>query len=128
MWYPSLNKSVLTPPDIVFKIVWPILYVLMFASLFLFYISYDGNDFLVSTGFIFFSIQLILNVMWPLVFFRYHKILLSLILILLITVFVGLTINQFLKASCTAAFLLLPYLVWLLFASYLNIIIYLSNP
>lgn len=126
MWYEDLKKSSLNPPDIVFNIVWPILYILMLTSIIIFYKSYSDN-FWVSFGFIFFATQLILNILWPIIFFRFHKVLLSFFIILAIIFFVILTMNQFIKVNCTSAILLLPYLIWLILASYLNLFIYVSN-
>lgn len=126
MWYEDLKKSSLNPPDIVFNIVWPILYILMLTSIIIFYKSYSDN-FWISFGFIFFATQLILNILWPIIFFRFHKVLLSFFIILSIIFFVILTMNEFIKVNCTAAMLLLPYLIWLILASYLNLFIYVSN-
>lgn len=126
MWYDNLKKSSLNPPDIVFNIVWPILYILMLTSIIIFYKSYSGN-FWVSLGFIFFATQLILNLLWPIIFFKFHKVLLSFFIILAIIFFVILTMNEFMKVNCTAALLLLPYVIWLILASYLNLFIYVSN-
>ncbi len=126
MWYQYLNKSLLTPPDIVFRIVWPILYILMIISLILFYKNYSSN-FWISLGLLFFTIQLLLNLLWPLLFFTYHQILPSFFLIITIILFVILTMKEFLKVNFTAGILLLPYLLWLIFASYLNLFIYASN-
>jgi tryptophan-rich sensory protein len=126
MWYQYLNKSSLTPPDIIFKIVWPILYILMMISLIIFYKNYSDN-FWISLGLFFFIIQLLLNLSWSLLFFTYHQILPSFFLIITIIFFVILTMKEFLKVNFTAGILLLPYLLWLIFASYLNLFIYVSN-
>lgn len=121
-----MKESSLTPPDWIFKVVWPILYMMMAISLIIFYNRYP-NNFWVSLGFIFFIIQLILNLYWPVLFFQSHKLCASFFLILMLIVFVMLTMKEFFKYSFTAGMLLLPYLLWIIFASYLNLFICISN-
>lgn len=132
MWYDSIKKSPLTPPPIVFSIVWPILYTLMFISLVLYVYTYSNmfpkKNSLLSLGVLLFFIQLIFNLMWSPIFFRYHQICLSILIILAILVFLLLTMIQFYKISPTSFYLLLPYLIWSCFALYLNIYICVSNP
>jgi translocator protein len=126
MWYQSLKKSSLTPPPLLFQIVWPILYIMMIVSMIFVYRKYDGN-FWISLPFIFFMIQLLLNLSWSPLFFTFHQICVSLIILFLIILFVVLTIKEFSKYSNTAAYLLIPYLLWLVFAFYLNLFICVSN-
>ena len=124
-WYRSLKKSKLTPPDYVFSIVWPILYTLLGIS---FYFMISAEE---CVGFckplVFFLAQMALNIIWSTLFFRYKLIRVSLVSILAI---LGLTIVTFitlLPVSAWAAYLLIPYMLWLSLASYLNLYIVLHN-
>ena len=116
-WYQDLVKSSLNPPGYVFGIVWPILYVLMGVSAFLTY----------SKVYKLFLLQLVFNTMWSWLFFAFHQPVIALIDIYLL---IGLNIyliNVMWKISKLAAYLFLPYILWLLFASYLNLVIVLFN-
>lgn len=117
-WYNSLTKPFLSPPNYVFSPVWAVLYVLIFISLILFIASNKKDK---TYGYIFFIIQLGLNLAWTPVFFLLHNIPLALTVILLLDVFVLLTIKEFYATSKISGMLLIPYLVWILFATYLNI-------
>ena len=116
-WYQDLIKSSLNPPGYVFGIVWPILYVLMGVSAFLTY----------SKVYKLFLLQLVFNTMWSWLFFAFHQPVIALIDIYLL---IGLNIyliNVMWKINKLAAYLFLPYIIWLLFASYLNLVIVLFN-
>lgn len=118
MWYQLLNKSLLTPPSFVFSIVWPILYVMMGISLYLF-LQHGLNK---EKRFILwiFVIQLILNLLWSPVFFVWQNIVLAFIIIIVLIILVLINIILFSKYSKPSAILLIPYLFWLMFAGYLN--------
>lgn len=118
MWYQLLNKSLLTPPSSVFSIVWPILYVMMGISLYLF-LQHGLNK---EKRFILwiFVIQLILNLLWSPVFFVWQNIVLAFIIIIVLVILVLINIILFSKYSKPSAVLLIPYLFWLMFAGYLN--------
>tara|TARA_B100001059_G_scaffold203247_1_gene211738 strand:+ start:162 stop:602 length:441 start_codon:yes stop_codon:yes gene_type:complete len=116
-WYQDLIKSSLNPPGYVFGIVWPILYVLMGVSAFLTY----------SKVYKLFLLQLVFNTMWSWLFFAFHQPVIALIDIYLL---IGLNIyliNVMWKISKLAAYFFLPYIIWLLFASHLNLVIVLFN-
>ena len=117
-WYKFLQKPPLTPPAIVFTVAWSILYVLIFLS-FVFYVK-TGISKEKILPIILYLTQLGLNFAWPYVFFRMHNMTLGLILIVLMIILVTLTIASFYKTSKIASFLLVPYLLWLFFAAYLN--------
>ena len=117
-WYKFLQKPPFTPPAIVFTVAWTILYILIFLS-FVFYVK-TGITKEKLVPIILYLIQLALNFAWPYVFFRVHNMELGLILIILMIILVTLTITLFYKTSKTASFLLVPYLLWLFFAAYLN--------
>ena len=117
-WLNTLNRPALMPPSAVFSIVWPILYVMIFLSLY-FYLK-DGFSKSHFVGIFFFFLQLALNFAWVPVFFGLHKIAYSLVIIFALLVFVAITILLFFKKSQIAGWLLVPYLLWLCFATYLN--------
>ncbi len=118
LWYYSLNKSPLTPPEAVFPIVWTILYIMIAISLF-FYIK-DGFRQEKIIPLVIFITQIILNLLWTPVFFESHDIKLAFFIIIALIILVFINIILFYKKSKTAAFLLIPYFLWLIFASYLN--------
>ena len=114
----ELVKPRLQPPPIVFKIVWPILYILLFWSFYIFLKTEPNN--MKTIGFWIFIIQLGLNYIWSPLFFYYKKIRLALFTAILLTISVGAMILCFYKISRTAGLSNLPYFLWLLFADYLN--------
>ena len=123
-WYNKLNKSIITPPDYVFPIVWSILYITIFIS-FLIIIYYTGFSY--QKAIIFFTIQMVLNLLWTPIFFKLRNIRLSLIIIILMWIFILLTILEFLKINKYAGLILVPYLLWVSLATYLNVYIYINN-
>lgn len=116
-WYKALPKSSLTPPSIVFKIVWPILYASMAVSLGFFLSSGGWKS---KTGLAFFLLQLGLNLMWSPVFFRWRKPKWGLLLIILTWILLLGTVILFYQQDRKAGLILTPYLLWLSFAAYLN--------
>ena len=124
-WYKNLNKSKLTPPSWIFGVVWPILYILMAISFYIVYVNKLCVDFCVPL--VYFMIQLFFNLIWTKLFFSLKKPVLALIDIILILIFTLITYHKFNKISKTASLLLLPYIIWLSFALYLNIYIVLYN-
>ena len=118
LWYYSLNKSPLTPPAAVFPIAWTILYIMIALSLF-FYIK-DGLRQEKIIPLVIFITQIILNLLWTPVFFESHDIKLTFFIIIALIILVFINIILFYKKSKTAAFLLIPYFLWLIFAAYLN--------
>ena len=124
-WYLSLNKSKLTPPGYVFGIVWPILYLLLGISFLLTIKSPKCIGF--CSPLVFFTIQMILNLIWTTVFFRMKMMKTALILIYSIIALTIVAFTRMLPVNSTAALLLIPYLLWLCFASYLNLYIVVNN-
>ena len=117
LWYTSLDKSDLNPPGYVFGIVWPILYILMMVSAF---ISYEKV-------FIVFNIQLVLNAAWSWLFFKFQMPLVSLLDIYLLIALNIFILTLMFKESKLAFLLFIPYVVWISFASYLNLFIVINN-
>jgi len=124
-WYQTLNKPIFTPPNWIFSPVWISLFILMGISLFMVWRS--GEHPKVKTAFIFFFVQLILNVFWSAAFFGLRSPLLGLMDILLLWIAILLTILNFLKISTVAGLLLLPYLLWVSFAALLNFSLWILN-
>lgn len=118
IWYNSLNKPFFTPPNWIFAPIWGVLYFLMFMAFWI--MIYSNNNISKRPAIIFFIIQLILNFLWSPVFFYFHNIQLALIIILLLIIFLLLTIKSFFKISKFSGYLLVPYLIWIIFALYLN--------
>lgn len=117
-WYKTLIKPRLTPPDFVFAPVWTILYIMIGVSFFLFIRT--GNISAKILPVSFFIIQLILNFSWSPVFFGMHKIKSAFVIICFMWIFILLTIITFYAHSKLAAVLLIPYFLWVTFATYLN--------
>lgn len=124
-WYKKLKKAPWTPPSKVFGIVWSVLYTLLFISFFL--VWNNKKCFPYCNALTMFLIQLALNLTWTTVFFRYRMIRTALVSIILIIIFTIITFTYFIKVSKLAAYLLLPYIAWLLLASSLNLYIVLYN-
>ena len=116
-WYLLLDKSELNPPSYVFGIVWPILYILMMVSAFLAH----------KKIFSIFIIQLFFNAAWSWLFFRFQMPLEALLdIYLLIALNIYILILMY-KENKIAFFLYIPYVVWISFASYLNLFIVINN-
>lgn len=117
-WYAGLNKPSFNPPNWIFGPMWTTLYVLMGISFYLIWkspVSLSRNK-----AMRIFVIQFILNFCWSIIFFSLHEIGWAFVEILAMWVFILLTIIQFRKISTLAAALLIPYLLWVSFASILN--------
>lgn len=125
-WYIDLNKPLLNPPNWVFGPVWITLYFLMGIALFLVWNKGLQSRFN-RNAIILFMVQLLLNSLWSIVFFGLHQLLFSIFVIILLWLLIFINIVQFGRISKTAAYLLVPYILWVSFASYLNIAIYILN-
>ncbi len=125
VWFNSLAKPALNPPAKIFSPVWAVLYAMIFLSLFIFIRTSSVSS--KTKGYIYFALQLLLNVIWSPVFFLMKNIGLALIIIILLDIFVLMTIRNFYRISKTAGMLLIPYLVWILFATYLNVSYFILN-
>jgi translocator protein len=127
VWYAGLVKPAFTPPAWVFAPVWTVLYILMGISLFLILRS-DGKKEYFRISLILFVVQLILNGMWSYLFFGLRSVSLGLFCLVLLFVVLLCTILMTLRVSRDAGLLLVPYLLWLCIALYLNTSIFLLNP
>jgi benzodiazapine receptor len=128
-WYAALNKPIFNPPDWVFAPVWTTLYGFMALAGWLVWRTVrtgpDSRNRL--SGLVLFGIQLLLNALWTPLFFQLHQVLPALIVIVCLGVAIFLTTLQFWKIDRLAAGLMIPYLLWVSFATALNFEIYRLN-
>lgn len=125
-WYPTLVKPPLNPPSWIFAPVWTALYVMMGVAAYLVWRKAPANKG-VNMALTAFLIQLALNFAWSPVFFGMRSPLLGLIIIVLMWQTILATIISFRMISKPAAYLLIPYFLWVSFATYLNASIYYLN-
>ncbi len=121
--FEMINKPPLSPPGWLFPVVWTILYVLMGIASYIIYTSEQDTTLALT----FYAIQLALNFFWSLIFFNLEAYLFAFIWLVVLWAFIALTMLSFYKISKPAAYLLIPYLLWVTFAGYLNFSIYLLN-
>jgi tryptophan-rich sensory protein len=122
-WYTSLNKAPWTPPGWFFGVAWTTIMILLAIYMAFAYKYFDFKRNLL----IVFTIQWILNVLWNPLFFYYKNVSFGLIIILLLTIWVAWWMLRDKKEMGVKIFLLLPYFVWLLVASSLNLYILIEN-
>lgn len=125
--YKNINQPPLAPPMILFPIVWLILFILMGISSAIIYTKRSTNPREALSGLIIYGLQLIVNFFWSIIFFNMQAYLFAFIWLLLLWVLIIMMILQFRKISPLAAYLQIPYLLWVTFAGYLNIMIFLLN-
>ena len=121
--YNSLEKPFLSPPSITFPIVWTILYILIGIS----YAILESNSLVNSKINSIYYLQLFFNALWPIAFFLLKWRLFAFIWIIILAVLIIIMIARFYEKQKTAAWLQVPYLLWTLFATYLNFGVYLLN-
>lgn len=126
-WYSLINKPTWNPPSWVFSPVWTTLYIMMGIALYLVVDAKVENKTYQRNAIIFFIIHLIPNCLWSFVFFKWHAIGWALVEIILLWFSIIATIFLFHKVQKTAAWLLLPYLAWVSFATFLNFTIWQLN-
>ena len=125
-WYATLEKPPFTPPNSVFGPVWITLYLLMGIAVFLVWRrGLDERGIL--PAFVIFWIQLVFNVMWSVIFFGSKSLLGGVVVILILWLLILIAMIRFFKVSKVAGGLLIPYLIWVSIASYLNIGVWLLN-
>ncbi len=126
IWYASLSKPAFNPPNWLFGPVWTILFILMGISLYLIIIQ-DTREKKVKIAAFVFGIQLALNTLWSILFFGLQSPLLAFIEIIFLWLAILATILLFRKINKTAAYLLIPYILWVSFAAVLNLSVFLMN-
>ncbi len=123
-WYVNISKPSFNPPNWIFGPVWTALYIMMGIA---FFLVWKSNVPVKEKAYLFFGLQLILNFFWSILFFSMHALGVALIEIILMWVSILLTIVSFYPISKPAAYLLIPYLLWVSFASVLNFSIWKLN-
>ena len=124
--YGRINTPPLSPPSVLFPIVWTILYILMGISLYIFR-GTSVPDEVKRKGHVYFGLQLLFNFLWSIAFFNLSLYTFAAIWLVALIVLIVLNILQFKKADNLSAYLLIPYLIWCCFALYLNIGIAILN-
>ena len=123
-WYPLLEKSSLTPPGYIFSLVWGVLYILMGISAGVVWVGRTSATWVLM---LLFSIQLFLNLLWSFTFFFLRQPLVALVVLVALFLTVAAYVVGCYGQRRLAAFLNVPYLLWLLFAAYLNAYIVVFN-
>ncbi len=116
-WYAVLKKPAFTPPNWIFGPVWTALYILMGISL---YLAWSSKSKPKKFAFFIFGVQMAFNFLWSIIFFGMHSPLLAFAEIILLWTAILVTIICFYRISRTAAYLMIPYLLWVSFAALLN--------
>ena len=124
-WYASLNRPSFNPPNWIFGPVWTTLYLLMGVSLFIIWKQEKSKE--RNLAIVTFFVQLVFNFAWSFIFFYFNYIGLALIEISLLWLSIVIMLVQFYKIKPLAAYLNIPYLMWVSFASALNLSYFLLN-
>jgi len=122
--YKYLDKPPLAPPSIVFPIIWTVLFTLMGISSYLIYESNNENK---QKALLIYSIQLLVNFAWPIFFFVLSYRLIALFIIITLLILIIMMIIKFYNINKLAAYLQIPYVLWVAFATYLNFGLYILN-
>ena len=125
--YDRIQTPPLAPSGILFPIVWSILYTLMGISSAIIYIKGRDENIPVYEALRIYAIQLAVNFFWSIIFFNLEAFLFAFLWLLLLWVLIIIMIVKFYKINKTAAYLQIPYLLWVTFAAYLNFAIFLLN-
>lgn len=125
-YYHELIKPGFAPPGIIFPIVWTILYILMGTSSYII-ISHKKNEMKVKDAMFYYWLQLALNFIWSILFFGFQLRLTALVDLALLIVFVVVMIYKFYKIRPLAAYINIPYIIWLIYAFILNYFIWFIN-
>ena len=122
--YSEVTQPALSPPSWLFPIVWTLIYIMMGIAAYLIYESGHESSKKALTLYV---IQLAINFIWPIFFFGFDAYLFAFILIIILWIFVLITTISFYKINKTSGILMIPYVLWLTFAAYLNLGVYLLN-
>ena len=126
-WYPTLVKPVINPPNWIFAPVWSMLYIMMGIAAGLVWSRIDFEKEAVKKALIFFAVQLALNALWSYLFFGLQNPMLAGIEIVILWLMIFETYTKFVKINKIAGYLLIPYLLWVSFATVLNASIWWLN-
>lgn len=125
IWYDNLTKPFLNPPSWIFTPVWIILYITIFIALVLYTVAITKKNKL--NGYVVFIVHMIFNLIWSPVFFLLKRIDIALFIIIIIDLTAIMILKNFWNISKISCVILIPYLAWLLFATYLNCQILILN-
>lgn len=125
--YQSIQTPPLSPPSILFPIVWTVLYVLMGISSAMVYIHRENNEKSAAEGLAFYAASLLVNFLWSIIFFNMQRFLFAFIWLLLLLYLIVRTVLAYKRVYTLAAYLQIPYILWVSFAGYLTIAIYILN-
>lgn len=121
--FDAVTKPPLSPPALLFPIVWTILYILIGIASYLVLVSEKPNN----IALIIYGIQLFFNFFWSIIFFNMEAYLFAFIWLVLLWILILATTILFYKISKVAGYMMIPYLLWVTFAGYLNLAIYILN-
>lgn len=122
--YDDVNKPALSPPPSVFPVVWSILFLLMGISAYLIYISVSEKK---QKALTVYGLQLVVNFIWPILFFNCQCYLLAFLWLIFLCVLILFMIDLFYQIKPIAGWLQIPYLLWVIFAGYLDFMVYSLN-
>ncbi|MGK0466691.1 TspO/MBR family protein [Clostridium sp.] len=124
--YENFNKPSFSPPGWIFPVVWTILFTLMAVSAYRIWMKGKSGE-EVRKALLLYGIQLFLNFLWSIIFFRYRLYAIAFLELLVLLVFILLTTFEFYRIDKTAAYLMIPYIAWVSFAGVLNYTIWMLN-
>lgn len=125
--YGNIDKPPLSPPGWIFPIVWGILYVLMGIGSAQVYINRIGKEEDARSALFIYGLQLAVNFFWSIIFFNMQAFLFAFIWLIILWVLVIVMIIKFKRVNKTAAYMQIPYLLWVTFAGYLTLAVYILN-
>ncbi len=122
--YSEMIQPPLSPPAWLFPVVWTILYFLMGVSAYMIYMEKSEEKFAALGVYL---IQLVFNFLWSLIYFNLGKVLFAFIWLVILWMLILVMVVSFYRINKTAGYLQIPYLIWVTFAGYLNLALYLLN-
>ena len=122
--YSILTQPAFSPPGFIFPVVWTILYILMGASSYIVYSSNSPNK---AKALLIYGLQLFFNFCWSILFFGFNLYLFAFIWLIALIFIIIIMIREFYTVIPLAAYLQIPYLIWCIFAAYLNLFIFIMN-
>ncbi len=125
--YEEINTPPLSPPGFLFPVVWTVLYILMGVSSALIWQKRGENREKAENALLIYAVSLVFNFIWSIIFFNFRLYLLSFIWLVVLLILIILTAVKYKKILSLAAYLQIPYILWVAFAGYLNFGIYLLN-
>jgi benzodiazapine receptor len=124
-WYASLEKPTFNPPSWIFSPVWIFLHLLMGMTLYIIWENLPKTE--AKVAMVFFTVQLVLNILWSIIFFGLKSPMLAFIEIIILWIVILLTVIRSARVSKTTIYLLLPYILWVTFAAILNFFLWRLN-